>query len=647
MPAYLVMMAVGNFTVTKDACMLLAQNNAADTSGSATPLEVSYYLEPAYSPFARGIFQQTAAMIQFFSQKLGVNFPWDKYAQVVVRDYVSGAMENTSATLHGDFVQKNSRELIDNHNEGIIAHELFHQWFGDLVTCESWSHVTLNEGFATYGEQLWIEHNKGEDAKRKKCYQTIERYLKYATDHEDLPIINYNYKDKEDMFNAITYQKSSRVLHLLRTELGDDAFFLALKNYLTRHAFANAEIEDLRAAFEQVSGKDLRPFFQQWFLQGGHPIIELRYDYNDSTNLMGITIEQKQTAEVGLFKFPLSFKVTQGDQTKYFNFNIEKRKESFFVQKFDESLHTYPNVIVDPDAVFIGEIIDNKPFFNHILTYNQAGSYVEKIRALTALYPLQKQYDTARFTILSAINDADEDIRLKALQWVDWTNAEQFSKAREILAYMAKSDQHAAVRAEATKVLGDRKDPLQLDFFQERCHDSSYTVAGNALEAMYKIAPDQAFRQATLLDKDAKGKLFEQIVMIYSQMGDQFSLEYLKSKIMQVYKQQRANVLEKYTTLLIRLNNEAAIENGIVLLKQRAAADQSGIVRYTAIKALHDINAHRSFLLKQPIDAALSEKYKAAMATLNNEMQLMVQAETSDEVLNLLKLNGIQFDARP
>ncbi len=644
MPAYLTMMAVGNFTVTKDGWLYAPADSANNVM---IEKEVSYYLEPQYAPYARKIFANTIDMLQFYSDRLGIVYPWHKYAQVVVRDYVSGAMENTSATLHGDFVQKNSRELVDNNNEGIIAHEMFHQWFGDLVTCESWSHVTLNEGFASYGEQLWIEHKHGNDAKLKKCYQTIEKYLNYTKENEDGPIINYNYMDRDAMFNTLTYQKSSRVLHLLRTELGDDAFFMALKNYLNHHAYSNAEIDDLRKEFETVSGRDLRPFFEQWFMRGGHPVIEIRYDYNDSTRLMGVSIEQKQSADLGLFKFPLRFKVAHGGQVKYFNFNIEKRKETFFVQKFDDSLYTYPNVIVDPEAVFIGEIIDNKPFFNHILTYNQAGSYVEKIRSLAALNLLQKQQDTARFTILSAINDADEDIRLKALQWADWGNADSYNKTKEILIYITKKDVNAAVRAEATKILGKKRDPLLLSVFTDLISDSSYAVAGNALEAIYLISPDEAFRLSSGLEKDAKGRLLDAIMDIYAQVGDSYSLDFFKNNLMRVFKNSRARLIEKYTLLLIKLNNDEMMQEAISTFKQRATSDGSGLVRYTAMKSLKELSTHKAFLLKQTTDAALGEKYKQEVTMLNNELQQIMQAEQDSEVINMLKLNGVYTETAP
>ena len=140
---YLVMMAIGDFTIVHDRWR---------------DIPVDYYVEHAYAPYAKKIFGNTPEMIEFFSQKLDFDFPWPKYSQVVVRDYVSGAMENVSATLHGDFIQRNSRELLDQTFEDVISHELFHQWFGDLVTCESWSNIPLNESFATYGQYLWNEY---------------------------------------------------------------------------------------------------------------------------------------------------------------------------------------------------------------------------------------------------------------------------------------------------------------------------------------------------------------------------------------------------------------------------------------------------------------------------------------------------------
>jgi len=146
-PPYLTMMAVGDFKIGRDEWQ--------DSKGRIVP--VDYYVEPDYANYVFQIFGDTPEMMTFYSELLNYDYPWDKYAQIIVRDYVSGAMENTTATIYGEYVNQTSRELIDDNNETTIAHELFHHWFGDLVTCESWSHLPLNESFATYGEYLWLE----------------------------------------------------------------------------------------------------------------------------------------------------------------------------------------------------------------------------------------------------------------------------------------------------------------------------------------------------------------------------------------------------------------------------------------------------------------------------------------------------------
>jgi len=150
-PPYLTMMAVGDFKIGRDEWQ--------DSKGRIVP--VDYYVEPDYANYVFQIFGDTPEMMTFYSELLNYDYPWDKYAQIIVRDYVSGAMENTTATIYGEYVNQTSRELIDDNNETTIAHELFHHWFGDLVTCESWSHLPLNESFATYGEYLWLEHKYG------------------------------------------------------------------------------------------------------------------------------------------------------------------------------------------------------------------------------------------------------------------------------------------------------------------------------------------------------------------------------------------------------------------------------------------------------------------------------------------------------
>lgn len=632
MPAYLTMMAIGEFKVTQD---------------SWRGKEVSYYLEPNYHPYARNIFKNTVQMLEFFSNKLGIEYPWNKYAQVVVRDYVSGAMENTSATLHGEFVQKNNRELIDNDNDGIIAHELFHQWFGDLVTCKSWSNLVLNEGFATYGEQLWVEHNEGRDAANKKSWNTIERYLQYSSKNNDGPIVDYNYRDKEDMFNTITYQKGSRVIHLLRQVLGEDAFFLGTRNYLNSFKYDNADIDDLRKEYEKISGHDLRPFFEQWFLQGGHPIIESRYDYIDSLSLLAITIEQKQTADVGLFKFPLLFRVNQGHLSKDYQFNIEKKKEIFYVKRLNESSSEFLNVIIDPEATFIGEIKDNKPFFNQILTYNHAKGFVEKIRALKDLKNYQNQNDTVRVTLLTAINDADEDIRTKALEWIDWKLADNFTKAKDILINMTQNDPSPRVRAKTIEVLNETKNPEFLNLFMHLTNDSSYNIAGTALLAVHTLIPEEALRLCSQLRMDARGKLFQAISTIYATSGTLSDSVFFTQNMPKVFGHQRVALLKAYFNLVHKVGDDMAVKNLLPYLQDKALHDSSPQVQLSAIQLMYHTQQKYENIEKQTKDTELKKLFKESASSVSELVQQTITQITDEKLLSQLKMMGITSDTNP
>ena len=232
---YLFFMGIGDFAVVKD-----------NYKGK----EVNYYVEKEYEKVARKIFGHTPEMIAFYSDKVtGIPYPWVKYSQMVGRDYVSGAMENTTATLHQASAQQDARELVDGNSwEGTIAHELFHQWFGDLVTAESWSNLTVNESFANYSQVLWNEYKYGADA---GAYENEKDKLTYfGSQGQKKDLVRFYYADKEDMFDQVTYEKGGRILHMLRNYVGDDAFFKSLNKYLTTNQYSNGSAHKLRLDFE-------------------------------------------------------------------------------------------------------------------------------------------------------------------------------------------------------------------------------------------------------------------------------------------------------------------------------------------------------------------------------------------------------------
>ena len=261
---YLFFMGVGDYAIVKD---------------SWKGKEVSYYVEKEYAPVARKIFGLTPEMIAFYSKITGVDYPWVKYSQITGRDYVSGAMENTTATLHSDNAQQDARQLTDaNTWEPVIAHELFHQWFGDYVTTESWSNITLNESFANYSETLWSEYKYGKDAGDEQNYDDMQGYLHSSSEKKDL--VRFYYNNKEDVFDAVSYNKGGRILHMLRNYIGDQAFYKALNLYLTTNKFKSAEAQQLRLAVEEVTGRDLNWYWNQWYYGSGHPKLDIHYDYD-------------------------------------------------------------------------------------------------------------------------------------------------------------------------------------------------------------------------------------------------------------------------------------------------------------------------------------------------------------------------------
>ena len=338
---YLVMVAAGDFAIVKDQWFPNGKEGKA--------MDVHYFVEPAYAAHAREIFPHTTEMLSFFSKRLGVTYPWPKYHQIIVRDYTSGAMENTSAVVFGEYFQKFPEELMGGTYETTVAHELFHHWFGDLVTCESWVHLALNEAFANYSEYLWLEHAYGKDRAEAHRFGESRGYYGEAND-EDEPkkeaLIRYDYFSKEDMFDAHSYNKGGLILHALRQEVGDSAFFLSLKKYLTDRAYQSAEVHHLRFAFEEVTGRDLTLFFNQWFLGKGHPEIEVKSQYLSQEGFLQVVF--KQTQRVGRhahYQMRVPVQLIMGEQVSTIPFVLRKNEDTLWVK-----MPMAPKfVVVDPE----------------------------------------------------------------------------------------------------------------------------------------------------------------------------------------------------------------------------------------------------------------------------------------------------------
>ncbi len=483
---YLFFMGVGDYTIIKD---------------SYKGKEVSYYVEKPYAAVARKIFGLTPEMMAFYARITGVEYPWAKYSQITGRDYVSGAMENTTATLHTDALQQDARELVDgNKFEEYVAHELFHQWFGDLVTTESWSNLTVNESFANYSEVLWSQYKYGKDAGDDKNLEDMQGYL--GSNSESKNLVRFNYADKEDMFDAVSYNKGGRILHMLRTYLGDSAFFKGMNLYLSSNKFKTGEAHQLRLAFEEVSGLDLNWFFNQWYFGSGHPKAAISYLYDDVAGKATVIVNQTQEGEKA-FRLPIAIDVYNGKDKVRHNVWIESKTDSFTI-----AYSKRPDLInVDADKVILWEKKDDKTLQNFIHQYNVAGGFVDRKEAVD--YCAKNQDDPAALALLkTAMKDRYAPLRSYTIGELDIKKETVKTAIEPLLADIAKNDAKPTVRAAAIGLLGQYAKEEYKPVFLKAVHDSSYSVAGEALGALVPLAPEMAVADAKAFAKQPmKGKL--------------------------------------------------------------------------------------------------------------------------------------------
>jgi aminopeptidase N len=579
---YLFMMAVGNFKVTNDTWR---------------GIPVQYYLEPKYAPYAKTIFGETPQMLEFYSKRLGVPYPWPKYAQVVVRDFVSGAMENTTATIHYAPVQHDTRDHLDDTQEEIIAHELFHHWFGDYVTCESWSNLPLNESFATYGEYLWLEHRYGRQQADHHLGQDLENYL-YEAEEKREPLIRYYYKDKEDMFDAHSYQKGGRVLHMLRNLVGDDAFFASLKLYLERNAYRSVEINNLRLAFEEVTGQDLQWFFDQWFLRPGHA--ELNITYMPEGARLKVRVQQTQNLKYQpMYTLPTRIEVMAGGTRTLHAVTISTADTTFTVP-VNGALQ---NADLDPDKALLARVRETKPLAWWVAQLDKNGSYGQKRNAIDTLKALAAQNDTTEQALIAACQDPFWGTRKDALQALQAT--QKNAKMVPLLSTLATTDPKAAVRKEATEYLaaivqeaqkensmakGDvppsLNGPALAAVFEKTVADSSYATVAAGIKGLYAVSKSKGLQstKANLNSNSAWVRCAVAEVLLEERTPEStgYATQVIKDLPNSI---QKYFLIQKYGQVLLFMD-AAAQEKGLELLKDIALNNGVWQIRLEAVKGL-------------------------------------------------------------
>jgi len=541
---YLFMMAVGQFKVVKDFY----------TRPNGTKMEVNYLVEPEWEGQAKAIFGETPAMIAYFSKLLGVEYAWDKYSQIVVRDYVSGAMENTGAVVFGDYVYKTNRELEDGNDQSTIAHELFHHWFGDLVTCESWANLPLNESFANYSQYLWDEHRYGLDEADFQAENEASGYYQSIEFNSDgyHDLIWYNHPNREAMFDAHSYNKGGRILHMLRNYLGDEAFFKGLNVYLTTHQYKSAEIHDLRQAMESVSGEDLNWFFNQWFLASGHPVLRISQEVDANEKKILLKVIQAQNLELSpLYKLPVTVAIWDETGKHLHKIDVNKEEETF---EFSYS-GKLNNVVFDEQCMLLAKVKQVKPIEQYVHQYYNSKRYtLRKESVLRAgKFPTNSG---AQQLVLDALSDSFWGIREMAINTINILPADKKSEAIKRLKIMLVTDSKSNVRLAALKTLEEELASSELlELCLDRVQkDKSMSVFNEALNYVTEEDVKQAIHLTTALLKEPGTKLYPIIASVYAKDASEsyftFFVESLKDKVFTSYDQ--VNMLNYFTIYLTK-----------------------------------------------------------------------------------------------
>ena len=465
---YLFFMGAGEFAVVKD-----------------TPwrgkIPVEYYVEKDYAPLAKKLFGNTSEMMTFFSERFGYDYPWAKYAQIIVRDFVTGAMENTTAVSHSESAYQSEEALNDqNYWEYIIAHELAHHWFGDLVTAESWANLTVNESFANYSEYLWLAHKYGKDVADYHLRNNTQQYHQRPDDFKK-DLVRFDYTSTDDMFDMVSYNKGGAILHMLRHYLGDEAFFQAITDYLKTYAYSNGEAHQLRLSFEKISGKDLSWFFNQWYFGNGNPTVKVEKYYDTTKKQLTVKITQLQSEDL-YFQFPLDIDIYQDNKPIRHTVWVNARQENAFTFAVSKA----PALVnINPEGVVVMEEQYPKTIKEYLFQIQHAPELKSRLEAISYL-----EAGKGKEVVLAALRDPYFKIRKAALELLE--GYQLTKKDLALVEKIATSDPENLARAAAIWVLNNQEDKRYTALYEKALTVPSAAIKNAALDGIARTNPSRA-----------------------------------------------------------------------------------------------------------------------------------------------------------
>ncbi len=451
---------------------------------------IDFYCEPGREEDAERAFENTAAMIALYEEDFGEKYPWDKYTQVAVQDFIFGGMENTSATTQTDLTLHDERAHLDFSSDFLVAHEAVHQWFGDQITCREWSHGWLNEGFATYFEARWQEHYRGVD---EYLYEILLMARGYLSESYQRPIVQRSYNQPVDIFDRHLYEKGGLVLHMLRRELGDEAFFDSIRHYLNKYKDHNVLTVDLQRAIEDVTGRNMDWFFDQWVFGPGHPQFKVTYAWNEDESTATLSVRQTQKNP---FRCNLDIAFLLEDGRQKFRAKITEKEHSF-VYRLDKQ----PKAVQFDAGYSVLKTVDFKRSQDQLIYQLQNDEDV--IGRIDAAQGLGKETSPEAIEALGkAVNeDAFWAVRVAAARALGEIRTDA---ALDALVSGAETD-HPKARRGVAEALGKFKRLLAASTLTTMLDsDESYYVAATAASSLGQTKSDRAHAKlVSTLDRDS------------------------------------------------------------------------------------------------------------------------------------------------
>lgn len=446
-----------------------------------------------YAPKGRGDrllpnYERTPAMMEVFSKKLGVDYPWEKYAQVMVDDFVAGGMENTSATTNTSSSLKNPKLIPEfpGDEDPLISHELAHQWFGDLVTCKDWGNVWLNEGFATFFEMVWSEEHYPKDQADFERWQKMKKWLD-LTNLYAKPMVRHDFEDSSE-FDGNAYDKGGLVLHMLRHQIGEEPFNRGVKRYLEANRGKNVVTADLIKAIEEANHIDVQHFFDQWVYGAGAPKFEISYTHDDAKHQIALSVTQTQKSEgyVGVFQVPVDVEVVTPSGAKVHTVHITKEAQTFAIPADAAPLM----VVFDKGGRLLKSADFHKEKKEWIYQLKNATELADRADAIAALGKIKNDDEVLAALGNAASTDKAWGARIIAADALGRMG--NVGAGKQLLEAL-NSNEQPFVRNHIVAALGEIKDDPKIAAKMETIarEDPSYRARANALQSLGHLkAPD-------------------------------------------------------------------------------------------------------------------------------------------------------------